>query len=76
MVLGFSSDGLLTRLAIFLAIKFFILRSAPPFTKTLATLFGLVYFKDWIEGDLVFGFLGDGFLTRLAIFSAVNFFVL
>ena len=76
LVLGFSTDGFLTRLAIFLAVKFFILRSAPPFIETLDTLFGLVHFKDWIEGDLVLGFLVDGFLTRLAIFLANNFFVL
>ena len=75
-VLGLLVNGFLTRLAVFLAIKFFILRSAPPSIKTLATLFGLVHFKDLIEGDLVFGFLADGFLTRLAIFSAVNFFIL
>ena len=53
-----------------------MLGSAPPFIETLVTLFGLVCFEDWIEGDLVLGFLAYGFLTRLAIFSAVNFFIL
>ena len=53
LVLGFSIDGFLTRLAIFLAINFFVLGSAPPFIENLVTLFGLVHFEDWIEGDLV-----------------------
>ena len=35
-----------------------------------------MHFKNWIEGDLVLCFLADGFLTRLAIFSAVNIYVL
>ena len=68
LVLGFSIDHFLTKLAIFLAINFFILGSAPPFIKTLVTLFGLVHFEDWIEGDLVLGFSTHCFLTRLAIF--------
>ena len=72
MVLGFSIDGLLTRLAIFSAVNFFILESAPPFIENLVTLFGLVHFENWMEGDLVL----DGFLTRLIIFSAINFFTL
>ena len=42
----------------------------------LVTLFGLVHFDDWIDGDLVLGFLTDDFLTRLAIFLAINFFIL
>ena len=42
----------------------------------LVTLFGLVHFDDWIDGDLVLGFLTDDFLTRLAIFLAINIFVL
>ena len=75
LVLGFLTDGFLTRLAIFLAVNFFVLESAPPFIETLVTLFGLVHFKDWIEGDLVLGFLVDGFSTRLTIFLAVNSFV-
>ena len=76
LALGFSADGFLTKLAIYLAIDFFILGSAPPFTETLVTLFSLVYFEDWIEGDLVLGFSADGFLTKFAIFSIVNYFVL
>ena len=76
MVLGFSVDGFLIRLTIFLAVNFFILGSAPPFTETLVTFFSLVYFEDWTEGDWVLGFSTDGFLTRLAIFLALNFFVL
>ena len=66
----------LTRLAIFLAFNFFVLERAPPFIETLVTVFGLVCFEDWIEGNLVLGFSIDDFLTRLAIFSVVNFFVL
>lgn len=42
----------------------------------LVALFGLVHFEDWTEADLVLGFPADGFLTRLAIFSSVKFFVL
>ena len=76
LTLGFPTDGFLTGLAIFLAVNFFMLESAPPFTETLVTLFGFLHFEDWIEGDLILGFSIDGFLTRLAIFSAVNFFVL
>ena len=51
----------LIRLAIFSTVKFFVLESAPPFTETLVTLFGLVYFEDWIKGELVSGFPIDGF---------------
>ena len=76
LVLDFSADGFLTRLAIFLAFNFFVLESAPFLTKILVTLFGLVHFEDWIEGDLVLGFSTYGFFTRLAIFLDVNFFVL
>ena len=35
-----------------------------------------MHFEDWIDGNLVLGFSTDGFLTKLAIFSAINFFVL
>ena len=76
MVLGFLVDGFLTRLAIISVINFFVLGSAPPFIETLVTLFGLVRFEDWIECNFILGFLLDGFLIRLAIFSTVNFFVL
>ena len=76
LVLGFSANDFLTRLAIFLTVNFFVLGSTPPFTKTLVTHFGLVLFRDLIEGDLVLGFLEDGFSTRLTILSAVNFFVM
>ena len=76
LVLCFLTNGFLTRLAIFLAINFFMLESAASFAETLVILFYLVYFQEWIEGDLVLGFLADGFLTRLAIFLADNFFVL
>ena len=31
-----------------------------------------MHFENWMEGDLVL----DGFLTRLIIFSAINFFTL
>ena len=60
LVLGFLANGFLTRLAIFSAANFFVLRSAP-FIETLVTLFGLVHFEDWIEGDLVLGFPTDDF---------------
>ena len=60
----------------FSAVKFVVLSSAPSFIETLVTLIVLVNFEDRIEGDLVLGFLVVGFLTRLAIFSAVNFFIL
>ena len=73
LVLGFLIDGFLTRHAIFSVVNFFVLGSAPPFIETLVTLFGLVHFEDWIEGHLVLGFLTDGFLAILAIFSVVNF---
>ena len=76
LVLGFLVDGFLTRLAIFSAVNFFVLGSAPPFIETIVTLFGLVHFEDWIEGDLTLGFSADGFLTKLAIYFAINFFVL
>ena len=51
-------------------------KSNTSYTKTLVTLVGLVNIEDWIEVDLFLGFSVDGFLTRLAIFSTVNFFVL
>ena len=35
-----------------------------------------MYFEDWIEGDLVLGFSAVGFLTRIVISLAFNFFVL
>ena len=73
MVLGFSVDGFSTRLAIFLAVNFFILESAHSLTETLVTLFGLVHFEGWIEGDLVLGILADGFLIRLANFFNCQF---
>ena len=76
LVLGFLTDGFLTRLAIFLAINFFVLGSAPSFIETSVTLVGLVNFEDRIEGNLVLGFLANGFLTKVAIFLAINFFVL
>ena len=76
LLLGFLVDGFLTKLAIFSAVNFFVLGSAPSFIETLVTLFGLVHFEDWIVADLVLGFPLDGFLTRLAIFLAVNFFIL
>ena len=74
MVLGFPTDGFLIRLAIFSAVNFFVLGSAPPFTETLVTLFGLGCFEDWIEGDLILGFSIDGFLTKLDLFLAIKFF--
>ena len=46
------------------------------FKESLVTLFGLVCFEDLITDNLVLGFLADGFLTRLAIFLVINFFVL
>ena len=73
LVLGFSIDGFLTKLVIFSSIIFFILWSAPPFIETLVTLFGLLHFEDWIEGNLVLGFPIDGFLARLAIFFCYQF---
>ena len=76
LVLGFLADGFLTKLVIFFAVNFFVLGTASPFTKTLVTLFGLVHFEDWMECDLVLGFLVDNFSTRHTIFLAVNFFVL
>ena len=72
LVLGFLIDDFSTKHTIFLAVNFFVLGSAPSFTESIVTLFGLVCFED----DLVLGFPVDGFLTRLAIFLAVNFFVL
>ena len=53
LVSGFLADGFLTRLANFFAVKFFVIESAPPFKEILVTLFGLVHFEDWIEGDFV-----------------------
>ena len=46
LVLGLLTYGFFTRLAIFFAVNFFVLGSAPPFTETLVTLFGLVHFED------------------------------
>ena len=46
LVLGFLAVGFLTRLAIFLAVNFFVLGIAPPFIETLVALFGLVHFED------------------------------
>ena len=76
LVLGFLIDGFLTRLAIFSVVNFFVLGSAPSFIETSVALIGLVNFEDRIEGNLVLGFLANGFLTRLAIFLAINFFAL
>ena len=73
LILGFLIDAFLTRLVIFSTINFLVLESAPPFTKIIVTLFGLVHFEDLIEGGMVLGFPTDGFLTKLAIFSAINF---
>ena len=72
LVLCFLVDGFSTRLTIFLIVNFIVLGSVPSFKESLVTLFGLVHFEDWMEGDLVL----DGFLTRLVIYSAINFFIL
>ena len=48
LILGFPTDGFLTRLVVFLAVNFFVLESAPPLTETIVALFGLLHFEDLI----------------------------